>query len=134
MWWGALIGAVGFELLKSAATLLLAGTLTNPVYASFAVLVGLLVWINLVMRLVLFSAAWTATWLPVLPPYTGSLPLPEENGLDWTRRVKVLRPSPEAVAERRLAQRILAALVATVAAALAAGAAAVLTRGRDDRG
>lgn len=134
MWWGALIGAVGFEALKSAATLILAGTLTNPVYASFAVLVGLLVWINLVMRLVLFSAAWTATWLPVMPPYTGSLPLPEENGLDWTRRRKVLRPSPEALAERRLAQRILAALVATVAAAVTAGAAAVLMRrGGGDR-
>lgn len=79
MWRGALLGAVGFEILKSTAALLLAGTLTNPVYASFAVVVGLLVWINLVMRLVVFSAAWTATWLPVPPPYTGSMPLSAED-------------------------------------------------------
>lgn len=135
MWRGALIGAIGFEILKSAAAMLLAGTLSNPVYASFAVLVGLLVWINLVMRLVMFSAAWTATSLSFLPPYTGMLPLPEANGMDWTRRVDVLRPSPRELAERRLAQRILAALVATVAASVTAGAAAVLTRsGEDPRG
>lgn len=82
MWRGALIGAVGFEIIKSAAAMLLAGTLSNPVYASFAVLVGLLVWINLVMRLVMFSAAWTATWLSSPPPYTGTLPLPEASGMD----------------------------------------------------
>lgn len=135
MWRGALIGAVGFEILKSAAAMLLAGTLSNPVYASFAVLVGLLVWINLVMRLVTFSAAWTATWLSIPPPYTGMLPLPEANGMDWTRKVAVLRPSPRELAERRLAQRILATLVAIAAASVTAGTAAVLTRlGKGRRG
>ena len=129
MWRGALLGAVGFEVLKNVAAQLLAGTLTNPVYASFAVLVGLLVWINLVMRLVMFSAAWTATWLPVPPPYTGSLPLPEENGMDWTRPIAVLRPSERDLAERRLAQRLVALGLSLVAAVMAAaGAAASLRR------
>ncbi|MFE9242539.1 YihY/virulence factor BrkB family protein [Nocardiopsis sp. NPDC006938] len=130
MWRGALLGAVAFEVLKYAAALLLAGTLGNPVYASFAVLVGLLVWINLVIRVVLFSAAWTATWLAVPPPYTGSLTPPEESGMDWTRPRPVLRPSPEALAERRLAQRLLSLGLALVGAALAAGVAAVASRSR----
>ncbi|WP_131742811.1 YihY/virulence factor BrkB family protein [Actinomadura roseirufa] len=63
---GALLGAVGLELLKLIATLLIGRTTANPVYASFAVLVGLMVWINIVSRFVLFVAAWTATRRVVL--------------------------------------------------------------------
>jgi inner membrane protein YhjD len=58
---GALFGAVGLEILKLAGTILIARTTRNPVYASFAVLVGLVVWINLVSRFTLFAASWTAT-------------------------------------------------------------------------
>lgn len=58
---GAVLGAVGFEALKLLGTFLLARTTENPLYATFGVVVGLLVWINLVSRLLLFSAAWTAT-------------------------------------------------------------------------
>lgn len=66
---GAFVAAVGFEILKTVGALLIRGTLDNPVYASFAVLVGLMVWINLVARFLLLTAAWTATtaWLPVSP-------------------------------------------------------------------
>ncbi|MFC3997017.1 YihY/virulence factor BrkB family protein [Nocardiopsis sediminis] len=80
LWRGALLAAVAFEVLKAAGALLISGTLGNPVYASFAVLVGLLVWINIVMRVVLFCAAWTATWLPVPPPYQGTVPVPLVTG------------------------------------------------------
>lgn len=58
---GALLGGVAFEALKMLATYLLANTMRNPVYATFSVAVGLLVWINLVSRAVLFAAAWTAS-------------------------------------------------------------------------
>jgi len=58
---GAVFGALGFEILKQIASLLLSRTMSNPVYASFAVLVGLMVWINIVSRFMLFTAAWTAT-------------------------------------------------------------------------
>ncbi|WP_420161418.1 YihY/virulence factor BrkB family protein [Nocardiopsis sp. CNT-189] len=75
LWRGALLAAVGFEVLKAVGALLIGGTLTNPVYASFAVLVGLLVWLNIVLRMVVFAAAWTATWLPVPPPYQGAVPV-----------------------------------------------------------
>src|SRR5690606_19202309 len=63
------------EVPKAAGALLIGGTLANPVYASFAVLVGLLVWLNIVLRMVMFAAAWTATWLPVPPPYQGAVPV-----------------------------------------------------------
>ncbi|HJE61573.1 MAG TPA: YihY/virulence factor BrkB family protein [Nocardiopsis listeri] len=132
MWRGALLGAVGFEVLKTLATTLLAGTLSNPVYASFAVLVGLLVWINLVMRLVMFSAAWTATRLSMPPPYTGSLPSPDEAGVDWTRPTPVLRPREDELAERRWARRVLAyGLSLMGAGATAIGVASVMRRERD---
>lgn len=58
---GAVLGAVGFELLKLVGTFLIARTTSNPLYATFGVVVGLLVWINLVSRLLVFTAAWTAT-------------------------------------------------------------------------
>jgi membrane protein len=58
---GALFGAVAFEVLKLGGVYLIGRTTRNPVYASFAVMVGLLVWINLVARVTFFAAAWTAT-------------------------------------------------------------------------
>jgi inner membrane protein YhjD len=58
---GAVLGAFGLEVLKQAATYLIRHTTSNPVYASFAVLVGVLIWMNLVSRFLLFTAAWTAT-------------------------------------------------------------------------
>jgi membrane protein len=58
---GAVLGAVGFEVLKLLATFLIGRATGNPVYATFGVVVGLLVWMNLLSRLILFAAAWTAT-------------------------------------------------------------------------
>ncbi len=61
----AVIGGVGLTVLKRVGAALLTGTLSNPLYASFAVVVGLLVWLNLMSRIVLLSAAWAADGLPV---------------------------------------------------------------------
>jgi membrane protein len=58
---GALLGAVGFEVLKLVGTFLVARTTSNPLYATFGVVVGLLVWINLLSQLLVYAAAWTAT-------------------------------------------------------------------------
>lgn len=63
---GCLFGAIGFEMLKLAGALLVVHTVHNPVYASFAVIAGLVVWINLASRFILFTAAWTATRRVVL--------------------------------------------------------------------
>ncbi|MFG1707237.1 YihY/virulence factor BrkB family protein [Nonomuraea sp. M3C6] len=73
---GALLGAIGFGLLKQVATLLLGQTLSNPVYGTFAVIAGLLIWINLSARLVLYVAAWTAT--------AGLCPPPSPTPIPWS--------------------------------------------------
>jgi membrane protein len=66
---GALLAAVGFEVLKLLGTFLIARTTQNPLYATFGVVVGLLVWMNFVARLTILAAAWTATEavVPVAP-------------------------------------------------------------------
>jgi membrane protein len=58
---GAFVAAVGFSVLKLFATELLQAVSRNRFLASFGVIVGLLVWMNLVARLVLVGAAWSAT-------------------------------------------------------------------------
>ncbi|TDE59896.1 YihY/virulence factor BrkB family protein [Nonomuraea mesophila] len=73
---GALLGAIGFGVLKQAATLLLGQTLSNPVYGAFTVVVGLLVWINFSARLVLLVAAWTSTAGFSPPPAPSPVPTP----------------------------------------------------------
>ncbi|MFF4548940.1 YihY/virulence factor BrkB family protein [Streptomyces sp. NPDC001435] len=57
----ALIGAVGFELLKLLLSSYIQGVATKSMYGAFGVPVALLLWINFTSKLVLFSAAWTAT-------------------------------------------------------------------------
>ncbi len=68
---GALIGAVGIQVLMLLAGRLLGGTTRNPVYGAFAVVVGLLVWLNFISRVVLLAAAWAATDKHV-PPKTAA--------------------------------------------------------------
>lgn len=69
----ALVGGIGLTALKRAGTLLLSSTLDNPLYASFALVVGLLVWLNLMSRVILLSAAWAA-----YDPQAAPTPDPEE--------------------------------------------------------
>jgi membrane protein len=57
----ALIGGVGFEVLKSFSQLFLSRTTTNPAYALVAGAAGLLIFLNLLNQLLLFCAAMTAT-------------------------------------------------------------------------
>jgi membrane protein len=58
---GALVGAVGFEVLKSVANLLLAQTKGQPAFQAFGVALILVVWINYFSRLVMYAAAWAYT-------------------------------------------------------------------------
>jgi membrane protein len=58
---GALLGAVGFEVLKVAANLLLGQTRGQPAFQAFGVALILLVWINYFSRLVMYAAAWAYT-------------------------------------------------------------------------
>ena len=84
VWKGAVLGAVLFELLKIVGSVYISRTTSNPIYGTFAVAIGLLVWINLVSRVSLLVAAWTVT-APydddVAPSGTASLHLATEAGI-----------------------------------------------------
>lgn len=57
----ALMGAVGFELLKLLLSGYIQGVAAKSMYGAFGVPVALLLWINFTSKLLLFCAAWTAT-------------------------------------------------------------------------
>ncbi|KAA9153709.1 inner membrane protein YhjD [Amycolatopsis acidicola] len=58
---GALIAAIGFEVLKQVATVYLTTVTSSPSGVLFGPIIGLLVFANLVSRFLLFVTAWTAT-------------------------------------------------------------------------
>ena len=58
---GAVLGAVGFEILKMVANVLLGLTKEQPAFQAFGVALILVVWINYFSRLVMYSAAWAYT-------------------------------------------------------------------------
>ena len=52
LWSGALLGALGFEVLKQLSTYLLAGTKDQPAVQAFGIALILVVWINYFSRVV----------------------------------------------------------------------------------
>ena len=58
---GALLAAVGFEVLKVVGAYYIARVTHSPTVGVFGSVIGLLVWIYLVARFLLYCAAWTAT-------------------------------------------------------------------------
>jgi membrane protein len=71
---GALAAAIGFEVLKTVATIYLNVVIGGPLGSLVGPIVGLLVFANLVSRFLLFITAWTATAqenlisAPIAPP------------------------------------------------------------------
>jgi membrane protein len=57
---GALLGGVAMGVLKVLGTALLGGASRNPLLASFAVIIGLLIWFNLICQVILVCASWIA--------------------------------------------------------------------------
>lgn len=57
---GALLGAIGLGVLKVLGATIVSGAGRNPLLASFAVLLGLLVWMGLVCQVILIAATWIA--------------------------------------------------------------------------
>ncbi|MEW2346737.1 MULTISPECIES: YihY/virulence factor BrkB family protein [unclassified Streptomyces] len=56
----ALIGAIGFELLKLLIGGYISGVASKNMYGVFGVPIALLLWINFTAKLLLYCAAWTA--------------------------------------------------------------------------
>jgi membrane protein len=57
---GTILAAFGTTTLQVFSTELLAGAGRNPILAPFAIIIGLLIWFNLVSQVYLVSAGWTA--------------------------------------------------------------------------
>lgn len=60
---GVALGAIGLDGLKLAAGAALNSTGHNPLFASFAIFVGLLIWFNLACRIWLLTVAWIGAGL-----------------------------------------------------------------------
>ena len=74
---GAVIAAVGLGIVRTLGTTVVAGSVSkNPLFTSVAVLVTLLVWVNLIARIMLLAAAWTADPPYVEPPGGPGAPAP----------------------------------------------------------
>ncbi|WP_235931490.1 YihY/virulence factor BrkB family protein [Actinomyces respiraculi] len=93
---GAALGGMAFGLLREVGTGAVGSTAANPLLASFAALVVLVVWLHLASRLVLYVCAWTAN-----PPAPAPIDHPDEvhasetpnyvtlsapHTLDWPRQ------------------------------------------------
>ena len=61
LWSGALLGAIGFEVLKRLSFLLLGATQDSPAFQVFGIALILLVWIYYFSRVVMYAAAWAHT-------------------------------------------------------------------------
>jgi membrane protein len=57
---GTIIAAVALGVLKALGSTLLGGATNNPLLASFAVIIGLLIWFNLICQVILLGASWIA--------------------------------------------------------------------------
>lgn len=55
---GAAIGGAAMGVLKALGSTLLGGATSNPLLASFAVIIGILIWFNLICQVVLIVASW----------------------------------------------------------------------------
>ncbi|GEP35719.1 hypothetical protein NSZ01_34870 [Nocardioides szechwanensis] len=58
---GALLGAIGFEILKLLSSTLLKATKEQPAFQAFGIALILVVWINYFSRVVLYAASWAHT-------------------------------------------------------------------------
>lgn len=60
LFWGTLIGALALSTMSLLGGVLLRQSGSNPLFATFSVFIGLLIWFNLVSRIMLLSASWIA--------------------------------------------------------------------------
>lgn len=58
LWSGAIIGGVATQILKQAGSLLLGGASSNPLLATFAALLGVLIFFNFMCMVLLLTASW----------------------------------------------------------------------------
>ena len=60
-WPGAFYGAIGLTVLQQLSSLFVGGAASNPLLASFASLIALLLWFNLSAQVILIAGAYIIT-------------------------------------------------------------------------
>ncbi|WP_322921252.1 YihY/virulence factor BrkB family protein [Nocardioides renjunii] len=97
LWSGALLGAIGFEVLKQLSTFLLKSTASSPAFQAFGIALILLVWINYFSRIVVLAAAWAFTSPAARAERearTSDARAVEGPQMDLTAAAAVVRPAP----------------------------------------
>ncbi|MGH3345597.1 MAG: YihY/virulence factor BrkB family protein [Nocardioides sp.] len=61
LWSGALLGALGFQVLTQLSRYLIEATAEQPAFQAFGIALILVVWINYFSRVVMYAAAWAHT-------------------------------------------------------------------------
>lgn len=61
LWTGALLGGVGLTVLQQLSSLFVGGAGSNPLLATFAALIALLLWINLSCQVILIASSYIVT-------------------------------------------------------------------------
>ncbi|MFN8099142.1 MAG: YihY/virulence factor BrkB family protein [Dermatophilaceae bacterium] len=140
---GAIFGGVVMTFLQTFGTRLIAGTMHNKLFASIALVVGLLAFLNLIARGMLLSAAWAANDIDDINLARATTSAGEEKKLaegpatrdqaaaEWTARAPSALPQ-EAAARAALGLPTLdqrAADRTSVAAGAVLGAAATAVAG-----
>ncbi len=57
---GAVVGGLGLTVVKAFGVQLIANATKNPLFGSIVLVIGLLFWLNLIAKLVLYAASWAA--------------------------------------------------------------------------
>ncbi|MGN6760750.1 MAG: YihY/virulence factor BrkB family protein, partial [Leifsonia sp.] len=95
LFFGVLLGALVMAALSVLGGLLFGGTYRNPLLATFTVFIGLLLWFNLMSRVILLSASWIAVGMfdRGLSPraVTPALAAAEREAAEYRARVLVAR-------------------------------------------
>ncbi len=116
LWSGALVGAVGFEVLKQISQLLLQSTANSPAFQAFGIALILVVWIYYFSRVVMYAAAWAYVHpasRALRPEGPAPVEGPQSPPLQWRDRLAADRESESAAA--RWAIPFAAGSAATVA-------------------
>ncbi|MFC3849054.1 YhjD/YihY/BrkB family envelope integrity protein [Corynebacterium hansenii] len=93
---GAVIGAIGLEVVKQLGSLFFSNALSNPAGAVFGPIIGLMVVFYLIWRITMYASAWTATTEEALAMEEPDAPPPA-----------VINIRPEAAREPRSLARLM---------------------------
>jgi len=91
---GSLIGAAALGVLKALGSALLGGASSNPLLASFAVIIGLLIWFNFICQVILIGASWIAVGM-------------EDRGIAADPALEAERLEKERLEKEELRQQVL---------------------------